>query len=1637
MATYAWAKAVSGAFETKTDWSPYPGPPGSGDNALLTVTGAAYTVITTQTDTVNSLQTASNATLSIAGNQTFQMTNGTESTAFPTGANAGQILVGNNCVLAMGGVFNNTSKLATGGLVLDGTANATELRVLASGLSLTGGGSIVLGAQGNDYIFGATAATNTLTNVNNTISGLGNIGDGQLTLINQKAGVIDANQTGALTLQVNGGVTNAGLLEATGAGGLNIYDTGVTNTGGVIEATGAGAHVDLQGSTVAGGSLTSTAGAQIDLTNNQNATLDGSTAAGAVTVTKNSNVDVENNSALYLYGVIDNLGAITLSGTATATELRIGSTATPTTTLTGGGSVVLGAGGNDLIFASANAAQTLANVNNTISGTGNLGNGSLTFDNETNGVVDANQTGALTVQVNGGVTNTGLLEATGSGGLNIYDTGVTNTGGVIEATGANAHVDLQDSTVAGGSLTSTAGAQIDLTNSQNAVLDGSTSAGAVTIAAGSNVDVENNSALYLYGVIDNVGVITLSGTANATELRIGSTATPTTTLTGGGSIVLGAQGNDYIFASANASQTLANVNNTITGTGNLGNGSLTFDNEANGVVDANQTSALTLNVNGGVFNTGVLEATNSGGLFIVNTGVDNEGAGNTGKVEATGSGAHVDLQNASIYGGDITTGTGAFVDVVSGQIGYLYGQDPGDPLTITTGSNVDVNNNATLGLYGTIDNAGAINIEGTGNITALRIYTPVVTLSGGGTVNLIAGGDNYIYGQGGGADELVNVNNTIDGTGDVGNGQMTLDNEALGVIDGNQVGGLTLNPNEGVTNTGLIEATAGGGLLLLNVSVDDTQSNGTAVNAGKISATGAGSHVDLQNAYIYGGSITTGAGADVDVVSGQSAYLIGTYVSAPVVIAAGSNVNVNNNATLYLSGVIYNSGTINLGLPAEANATEIRINSPVVTLTTATPTVTGGVVQLSNASNNYIFAASNYSETLDNINNIIQGSGSLGNGELALINGSKGVIDANQAPNGAGEPGELILNPNGGVTNSGLIEATVAAGATAGGTLFILNTSVNNGTSGKIEALGATVNKVVLGGVVLLQNSTIYGGVITTTAKTPALVEVVSGQTAGLNGQASTLTLSGAVDVENNSTLDLAGVISNAKGVITLLGAANATYLTVTAATTTLTGAGTIDLAGTGNNDITSNNGVQTLINANNLIEGAGNIGDGGILVFVNQSPGVVNANLATAALTIQDGQTVENNGILESTAAGGLFILNSNIDDTYGTTAGVLNTGKLEATGTGHVDLQNSNIYGGTLSTTGAAYIDVVSGQSAGLNGTVQGQSVNILSGTNVDVNNNASLYIYGAIDNAGKITIEGAANATVIDLADSLVTLSGGGQLVLGGTGNNFIQEDQGNCELDNVNNTISGAGNIGNGGQMYLTNESAGTIDALAGGLTINLGGAEMTNAGTLEATGGALQVDDSVFNTGTIIAKGANVTITGGVDGAGTEEIFGAAELSIGSSTGGAAAQAVIFESGSTGVFAIQNAQDFTGAVTGLHTGDAIDLANINFASATIVSYAGGAASGVITVFDGTTVATITLDGDYTLANFKLVKDGSNHTEITYNGTGQAPKKPGLGVNPLSQMVEAMAALGGGASATAALPVGAQAAATPILARPLAA
>src|SRR5438445_12137964 len=94
----------------------------------------------------------------------------------------------------------------------------------------------------------------------------------------------------------------------------------------------------------------------------------------------------------------------------------------------------------------------------------------------------------------------------------------------------------------------------------------------------------NNSTTFLNGTINNTGTILINAGANFTDLRIADG----TTLTGGGSVILSDSPNNRIFGTVNSgAETLTNVNNTISGAGQIGaSNSIEFINQAAGVINA-------------------------------------------------------------------------------------------------------------------------------------------------------------------------------------------------------------------------------------------------------------------------------------------------------------------------------------------------------------------------------------------------------------------------------------------------------------------------------------------------------------------------------------------------------------------------------------------------------------------------------------------------------------------------------------------------------------------------------------------------------------------------------------------------------------------------------------------------------------------------------------------------------------------------------------------------------------------------------------------------------------------------------------------------------------------------------------------
>src|SRR5260370_10816185 len=480
---------------------------------------------------------ASNWSAGVPNSSTVDVTIGTTTAAVNDNINASvgnltlshagdSLTVGNNLTLS---VFGNSINNA-GTITLGSTGNGTFLAIDAATVKLSGGGNVVLGTSGPNFINGS-AVTNTLVNQNNTISGVGTVGNGQILLSN--AGTFKANVSGhTLTLNPSGASINAGSLTATGGGNLLLSGASWNNTGGTINAQ-TGSTVTLSGTTITSGTLT-TAGTGALVSSNS--ALSGLTNAG--------NLQNANNTTTTISGTITNHGTITLASTGNGTILSVGS---GSATLAGTGTLVLGTGATNFINGSGG---TFTN-NSTITGVGTIGNGQISLVN--NATINANisptVSGApLVLSPNGGgMTNTATLEATNGGTLELSAGNYTNSGSgtVIEALGdyglgAAATVILGDSAVIDGGTLTTTGAGVIL--GENNTLQNLTNTG--------NFRVVNNNATTLVGTITNTGTITLASTGNNTFLNVGGSSV---TLQGSGTLVMGSSGPNFINGTSGAS----------------------------------------------------------------------------------------------------------------------------------------------------------------------------------------------------------------------------------------------------------------------------------------------------------------------------------------------------------------------------------------------------------------------------------------------------------------------------------------------------------------------------------------------------------------------------------------------------------------------------------------------------------------------------------------------------------------------------------------------------------------------------------------------------------------------------------------------------------------------------------------------------------------------------------------------------------------------------------------------------------------------------------------------------------------------------------------------------------------------------
>ena len=209
---------------------------------------------------------------------------------------------------------------------------------------------------------------------------------------------------------------------------------------------------------------------------------------------------------------------------------------------------------------------------------------------------------------------------------------------------------------------------------------------------------------------------------------------------------------------------------------------------------------------------------------------------------------------------------------------------------------------------------------------------------------------------------------------------------------------------------------------------------------------------------------------------------------------------------------------------------------------------------------------------------------------------------------------------------------------------------------------------------------------------------------------------------------------------------------------------------------------------------------------------------------------------------------------------------GNITASG-GTVAVVNATVQGGTLNANNGGILETAG--TATLDGMTQG-ALTLSAGSTYISNPGTNTNVLGTITDKGNIQVIGGSNANTILGLNANTTLNGGGTVTLAyngsGAGAAYIEQNAGGLTLTNQD-TIQGAGVIGNGG-LTLVNAKGGTLFANVSGQTLLINGSgNITNDGTMRvASGSAMHVANGAFT------NFAGTTLTGGTyNVAGTLEI----------------------------------------------------------------------------------------------------------------------------------------------------------------------
>ncbi len=856
-----------------------------------------------------------------------------------------ELAISNNTFLDVHGNIDNNGIIS-----LNSTANTTLLRADGFSPVISGTGRLVLGNGGPNGL-SATANFQWTNSAGHTIEGVGNLGSNLAVFVNE--GLIDANDpVGSLTLDPrNNGAgivtfTNNATARATSGGMLVLTGNG----GG--EFGGAGTYQALAGSEVLITAAAVVKDATFDTTGSGVVRIADGQNVVFVDITNNGDFRVGNNTEARMFGTITNTGEITLAAVANRSDFKLGSHVT----LTGGGTLTM-VNANSQVNSVGNS--TLTNVNNTIQGAGNLGGNLAVIVNDSLILANVNGESLMIDPRNNGAgietfVNNSVVRATGGGKLVLSGSGGGEFGGsgTYEAL-AGSEIIIQTSAIVRDATFITTGSGLVRTgDSDNIFL--------ANVTINGDFQVGNNTDAGMFGMITNTGEMTLASMTQQSDFELGSHVE----LNGGGTLTLSGP-----LAQINSvgNFTLTNVNNTIQGNGNVGGNSAAFVNNATILANVDGES-LTLdprNNGAGVvtfLHNGSATATDGGSLVLTGNGFGEFGGSGTYQAQAD---SEVVITNSAVVR-DSTFGT-----TDSGVVRVADGQNVSF-VDITNNGDFRVGNNTDAAMYGTITNNSEITLESVADQSDFELGSDVV-LTGGGTVTL-AGPIAQINSVGNFT--LTNVNNTIQGTGNIGGNSAVIVNDGLILAN---VGGesLTLDPrNNGAgvntfINNSVARATGGGTLILTGNGFGEFGGSGTYEAQ-------AGSEVVITTAAVIRDSTFATAGSGVvRIADGQNVALVD--------VINNGDFRVGDNTDARMFGTITNNGEITLA--SVANQSDLELGGNVQLTGGGTLTLAGPIAQI-NSAGNFV---------LTNVDNTIRGTGNIGGNTAAISN--RGLIDANGSGN--------------------------------------------------------------------------------------------------------------------------------------------------------------------------------------------------------------------------------------------------------------------------------------------------------------------------------------------------------------------------------------------------------------------------------------------------------------------------------------------------------------------------------------------------------------------------------------------------------------------------------------------------------------